>query len=246
MRLLALLSGVLSLTEAGAVQAYMQQAFYPVLAGVLIVASMGVPIPEDIPLLAAGVLLRTHPGMATWEGTLAVALVAIMVGDLVLYYLGRRWGPGVVNHRSVSWIITPALFRKATQKFHRYGMWYCFFGRFLLGVRSVMCMTAGATHFPYWRFFLADFAGALLSVPFFVLLGYLFAGMLPTLQRYLAGVETTVTVAVVIVIAAVVAFKIRRSRRRRAAIHAARASRAQALPRALRSPAQAAEGAASN
>lgn len=197
------------------VEMWMLQAFYPALLGILVIASLGIPIPEDIPLIAAGVLLRTHPGCASWTGTILVALLGIMTGDLVLYTLGKRWGPGVVNHRSVRWMISPARFEWLSERFHRYGAWFCFFGRFFMGIRAAMCLTAGATRFPYWRFFLADFAGALLSVPFFVVLGYLFAGMIPTLRAYLGGAQALLLVGLLVGgIIALAVYKYRKAQRK--------------------------------
>jgi membrane protein DedA with SNARE-associated domain len=218
--LAALALGAASLSG---VEQWLQTAFYPSLLGILVIASLGIPIPEDLPLIAAGVVLATSTGTATWPGTIAVALLGIMTGDLVLYTVGRWWGPGVVNHRSVRWMITPERFERMTRQFRRHGTWLCFFGRFFVGVRAVMCMTAGATHFPYWRFFLADFAGATLSVPLFIGLGYAFAGMIPTLQRYLGGVQLTMLAAalVVTVVMVVVYRRRRRSRRQRAETRAA-------------------------
>jgi membrane protein DedA with SNARE-associated domain len=218
------LMSVLSLAAPGHIQESMQVAFYPVLLGLLVLASLGVPIPEDIPLIVAGVLLNTHPGIASWPGTLAVAMIGIMAGDLILFRLGRTWGPGVVNHRSVRWLLTPTLFRKATQRFNRYGTWFCFFGRFFVGVRAAMCLTAGATGFPYWRFFLADFAGALISVPLFVSLGYWFAGVVPKLRMYTEAVQILITVVVAAVLGTLFLFKLRRRRRRAAELQMARAA----------------------
>jgi len=214
MRALMLVTCLLGFAEMGAVQDWMQQAFYPALLLILVTASLGIPIPEDIPLIAAGVLMHTHPGIASWPGTVSVAVIGIMSGDLILYLLGRRWGPEVVNHRSVRWMITPRRFARVSHQFSRYGAWFCFFGRFFMGIRAVMCMTAGATRFPYWRFFLADFSGALLSVPFFVLLGWWFTGMVPSLRAYMGGVQAVLLGGVVLV-AVVVVFTYRRRKRRR-------------------------------
>jgi membrane protein DedA with SNARE-associated domain len=205
---------VLASGEFDRVEGWMQQAFYPALLVILVVASLGVPIPEDVPLIVSGVLLRTHPAIASWHGTFMVALLGIMSGDLVLYSLGHRWGPDVVNHRSVRWMVTPARFTRVARRFRVHGTWFCFFGRFLVGVRSVMCLTAGATGFPYWRFFLADFAGALLSIPLFVFLGYWFAGMLPVLQAYLSGAQALLWgVGIVVALVLIVVYRARRRRR---------------------------------
>ncbi|MCK4343247.1 MAG: DedA family protein [Phycisphaerae bacterium] len=200
--------------EIDGVQDWMQQAFYPALLLILITASLGVPIPEDVPLIAAGVLIKTHPGIASWHGTLIVALIGIMIGDLMLYTLGKRWGPGVVYHRSVRWMITPKRFARVSKQFRRHGAWFCFFGRFFVGVRAVMCLTAGATRFPYWRFLSADFAGALLSVPFFVALGYLFADMIPTLREYVSGIQAILLGALLVATSVgVFLYKLRKERR---------------------------------
>jgi membrane protein DedA with SNARE-associated domain len=213
MRLVLITAFILSTGEMAQVEAWMQQAFYPSLLAILVVASLGVPIPEDIPLIAAGVLLRTHPGIASWPGTYTVALIGIVVGDLVLYSLGHLWGPGVVNHRSVRWMITQERFTRISRRFRVHGTWFCFFGRFVVGVRAAMCLTAGATRFPYWRFLLADLAGALLSVPLFVSLGYWFAGMIPALQAYVGGVQAIIFAGVAgLVVALALIYRARKRR----------------------------------
>lgn len=211
------------LGEAG-VQSLLEHAFYPALLLIFIIASLGIPIPEDIPLIAAGIILKTQPHIATWTGTLLVSACGIMSGDTILYSLGRRWGPDVFNHRSVRWLISPARLRLMARRFHRWGVWFCFFGRLLMGVRAAMCLTAGVTRFPFWKFFLADLAGACMSIPVFVGLGYGFAHMLPTLEKYVVGVRWTVGLAAVLVIAAIVIYEWRhlRYRRRRKARRSAR------------------------
>lgn len=207
---------VLALSTA-TVEQWMQQGFYPVLFVILFIAGLGFPLPEDVPLITAGVLLNTHAdaNIATWPMTLAVALVGIMSGDVVLYHLGRRWGTDVVSHRFVSWIITPSRFQRMTERFQRWGIWLCFFGRFFMGIRAAMCLTAGATRFSFWRFFTADFCGALLSVPFFVGLGYWFGGMIPTIKKYVAEAQLGVLALIAIAVIAYVVYEVRKIRRTR-------------------------------
>jgi membrane protein DedA with SNARE-associated domain len=217
MRMLAVLTLALSLGDP-VISVWMQHAFYPTLFLLLVLASVGVPIPEDVPLIAAGVLLSTHPEISSWPWTLLVALVAIMSGDWLLYTLGKSWGADAVRHRSVRWLIPPQRLTRTRKQFRRYGTWMCFFGRFFMGVRAAMCLTAGVTRFPFWRFFLADLAGALLSIPFFVWLGYWFAGMVPTLRGYVTGVQWGLLGGGAAAIAGIVLYKLRKRRRRLATI----------------------------
>lgn len=202
----------LAVIDAGQVQALLEQYFYFGLLGILVIASLGLPIPEDIPLIAAGVVLKLQPETANWGLTILTALLGIMSGDLVLYTVGRWWGRDVVQHKAVSWLITPALFARAERYFHKYGAWFCFFGRFIVGIRAVMCMTAGATRYPYWRFFLADFSGALLSVPFFIGLGYVFAHALEDLFHWIAEVQGVALIVVAVAVIGFVLWELRRIR----------------------------------
>ena len=201
------------------VQGWMEHAFYPVLLLVLVAASLGVPIPEDVPLIAAGVILSHHPPIATWLGTLSMALLGIMCGDVVLYVLGKRWGPEACQHRWINWLITPVRLRRMTAKFNRYGMWMCLFSRFFMGVRAAMCITAGATRFPFWRFMVADLAGALASIPLFVWLGYWFATTVPRLKAYIHLVQWGLLAVAIVILAGFVAYRWRKSREPSAQAH---------------------------
>ena len=223
MRTLLALGLGLAISEA-AMQGMLENAFYPALLLIFIIASLGVPIPEDIPLILAGVILKTHPHIAAPIPAFLVSMVGIMTGDIILYSLGRRWGRDVFAHRTVAWLITPRRLDMMTERFHKYGTWACFFGRFMMGVRAIMCLTAGVTRFPFYKFFLADFAGALLSVPFFILLGYLFADMLDKLKVYLAGAQVILGVVIGAVIAIVIWYEVRRYRKMRAQNMADRAA----------------------
>jgi membrane protein DedA with SNARE-associated domain len=198
-------------------ESWLEFAFYPVLLIVLVTASLGVPIPEDLPLIAAGVILRLHPETASLTGTFVVSLVGIICGDIILYGLGRRWGRGVFQHRSIRWLITPRRLAAVSQHFRRYGTWVCFFGRFVLGVRAAMCITAGVTRFPFWRFLLADLGGAVLSIPLFLGLGYLFAPMLGTLHQYVFQAQRALLLLVATGLTMLIVHEYRRHAYRRSA-----------------------------
>lgn len=220
---------LLAALEDSTLFTWLESAFYPALFLVFVIASLGVPIPEDLPLILAGVLLHQKPESYQWTPTLLVSLAGIMSGDIVLYSLGRRWGREVFAHRSVSWLITPERLEHMSSQFHRHGAWMCFFGRLFVGVRAVMCLTAGVTHFPFWKFLLADMCGAMMSIPIFVGLGYFFANSLPTLTHYLGNIRAVMVIAFVTVVCAFIWYEFRR--RRTAAAKRVEAAQSSAAPR---------------
>jgi membrane protein DedA with SNARE-associated domain len=65
----------------------------------LLLASLGVPIPEEITIIAGAVL--AHEGLARWWLALPVCIVGVLTGDIVLYWIGRHWGESVMRWRIV-------------------------------------------------------------------------------------------------------------------------------------------------
>ena len=72
---------------------------------VLVLGSLGVPIPEEIPIIAAAVL--GHEGTIRWGLALPVCLLGVLSGDVVLYWVGRHWGEQVLNWRLVRLVLSP-------------------------------------------------------------------------------------------------------------------------------------------
>src|SRR5207245_9969011 len=82
-----------------ALQEFVDNSTYLGIFVVLLLGSLGVPIPEEMPIIAAGVL--SHEGIVRWWLALPVCLLGVLSGDLVLYWVGRQWGEQVLNWRLV-------------------------------------------------------------------------------------------------------------------------------------------------
>ena len=172
---------------AGLVSAYIEHFTYAGLLVVLILCGMGLPIPEDAALLAGGFLV--HRGIIQYPMMLAVALVGVVAGDNSLFFLGRRYGTGLVaylglgrprSQRQIEWL---------KQFMHRHGHRAILYARFVAGLRALVYLTAGSLGVNPLRFFLYDLAGAVISVPIVVTLGYLFGNELEAALRYIGGAE---------------------------------------------------------
>jgi membrane protein DedA with SNARE-associated domain len=155
----------LSLTD------FLEQWTYFGVALVLFVAGLGVPIPEDIPLIFGGVLAGRDPPIINVWVHFAVSMTFILIGDSCLYYIGRRWARSPVPEGRAARVLNPARKAQVEAYFAKYGMWTVFFGRFVAGIRGAVFLSAGVSGFSYARFLLMDTLAALLTVPIWIWLG---------------------------------------------------------------------------
>src|SRR5258708_1804985 len=125
------------------IRSRMETGSYVVLFGLLFACGLGLPLPEDIPLLIAGAMV------ATGKMKLAIACVCawcgIVGGDVVLYNLGKKFGlearriPGVGRHLNEKRI------QQGHGMFERWGDWVGAVGRVFAGFRGAMVFVAGST-----------------------------------------------------------------------------------------------------
>lgn len=137
----------------------------------LLLCGAGLPLPEDITLVAGGVIAGL--GYADVHIMAAVTMVGVLLGDAGMFLLGHHFGVHMLQWKPISLLMPPRRYAKMQDKFARYGNRLMFFARFLPGMRTAVFITAGATHrVSFWRFLLLDGLAALVSVPFWVYLGY--------------------------------------------------------------------------
>ncbi|MFQ5423837.1 MAG: DedA family protein [Phycisphaerae bacterium] len=155
---------------------YIEQWSYFGLLVVLMAAGLGLPLPEDIPLLAAGWLVSE--GHANLELMMLAGLVGVLAGDGLMFYMGRRYGSHLVEHRWFRRVLKPWLLESARRRFIDHGAKIVFVARFMPGLRAVMFVTAGIFRVPYWKFLTFDGTAALISVPLWIWVGSRFPGFI--------------------------------------------------------------------
>ena len=183
------------------------------ITAVLLISGLGVPIPEDIPLLLAGFLCSEHGGrLSHLSAMIPLTYCAVFGADLMVYGLGRRYGSHVIDFPVLRRIIVPERLAKAEQAVHQHGGKMLAVARFLPGLRSAVFITAGTFRVPLWKMVVFDGAAALASVPLWVLVGYHFGENIPQILRYANAVKGYLFVLVVAVTFALVLYFLRRER----------------------------------
>lgn len=138
---------------------------------VLLVCGVGLPIPEEVTLLACGYLVYENI-VAFWPISL-VCSAAILIGDSIPFWLGRIYGMRALQIGWVRRILHPERFAKLEERFRRHGNWATFAFRFFPGVRIPGYFVAGTLGMRYPRFLVLDALGVLISVPTSIWIGKL-------------------------------------------------------------------------
>lgn len=188
---------------------------------VLLLCGFGLPVPEDITLVAGGII--SGLGYANVHVMFALGMAGVLLGDGTMFTIGRCYGKKVMSIRPIARILTPRRFAMVQEKFSRYGNWVLFVARFLPGLRSPIFITAGMSRrISYWQFLLMDGFAALISVPIWVYLGYLGAANREWLMRWVRRGQTGILIAVAILAIVLIILYLRHRRRlQRSARHSA-------------------------
>ncbi|MBL7662037.1 DedA family protein [bacterium] len=168
-------SGLMNSMSSGSGHTFLVSIFVLLLLG-----GIGFPIPEDLPLLLAGVALSQHV-TDLWT-TFLVCYVGVMVGDQAMYFMGYRFGTKLLSASARSDFF-PALtedkLNEIREGLRRKRLLYIFIGRHLFPIRSVTFLSAGALRVPFFEFLLADGLAALVSVSIMLGIGYFLGGFVP-------------------------------------------------------------------
>jgi membrane protein DedA with SNARE-associated domain len=162
----------------------------------LIVAGLGLPIPEDIMLLAAGILV--HRGEVTYAGALLACAIGVFVGDTTIFLIARRLGPAALDRRPLSWLITPSRKEKIEEMFTRHGNVIVFMARHMAGLRAPTFAMAGMHNMPITKFWLWDGLGLCVSAPVVIGIGYWLADNIDRARALLERFEFLVLGVVLI------------------------------------------------
>ena len=168
----------------------------------LILCGLGLPLPEEAFLLPAGVLL--HRGEVEFVPITLLCSSAILLGDSLPFYLGRRYGMRALEIPWVARVLHPERFQRFRKRFDAHGNWAVFGCRFLPMLRIPGYFVAGTMGMRYTRLVLLDGLGVLLSVPTSIYLGKLLGGQVDRLKETVHELHVILALVVCILILLIV------------------------------------------
>ena len=153
----------------------------------LILGEIGLPFPEDATLILSGFLIAqkvTKP-----LPTVIVVYCGLLLTDFSLYWVGKKYGRKVIEHRRFRRILSAERLLTLEEKFKKWGIYVVFVGRHFLGIRAQIFLAAGVMRMSTLKFIMADAASAILTMTLMVGIGFLGGNSIEILQKDLKKIE---------------------------------------------------------
>jgi len=166
----------------------------------LVLTGCGLPIPEEVPIVLAGIL-SSQPGGLQPEWAFAACLIGALLGDSVMYAIGYHFGHGLLSsHPKLGKFIGAQREEYFEQSILRHGFKVMLLARFMVGVRGPVYLAAGVVRIPFRRFLFWDLFCATLVVGTFFSLSYFFGEEITGLLREAELAFTLVLLAVALAV----------------------------------------------
>jgi len=179
---------------------------YAVLALLVFCEAIGLPVPAALALIAAGAASALHH--LDLEMVLLVALSAMLLGDTLLFILGRFTGWALLGFLCRLALNPESCILRSAESFYRRGRTTLLFAKFVPGINSLAPPLAGSMRMSYGQFLRLDFVGAFLYTLAYTAFGYVFSGVLEAVASGARTVGRAVEWFLLIAVLGYVAYRV--------------------------------------
>jgi len=153
----------------------------------LILGEIGLPFPEDATLILSGFFIAqkvTKP-----LPTVIVVYCGLLLTDFSLYWVGKKYGRKVIEHKRFRRILSAERLLTLEEKFKKWGIYVVFVGRHFLGIRAQIFLAAGVMRMSTLKFIMADAASAILTMTLMLGIGFWGGNSIQILQKDVKRIE---------------------------------------------------------
>jgi membrane protein DedA with SNARE-associated domain len=186
----------------------MEHGSYGVIVLLLILTGAGLPMPEEVPIVYAGVAAsvgKLNPWIA-----LASCFVGALIGDSVLYGIGYQFGHSLaMKHPRLATFVHADREARVERWIEQHGLKVLFLARFMVFLRAPVYLAIGIMRMPVRRFLLVDTFCAAAVVGTVFGLSYLYG---EPIRRWIRGSELLLTMVVVLIVCVALVYTWRKSK----------------------------------
>ena len=154
---------------------------YLLLAAICFAEAVGLPLPAALGILTAGAVAAY--GQLHFHLVFLVALIAMLCGDVLLYFMGRVSGWALLGLLCRLSANPETCILRSAEYFYRRGKLTLLFAKFIPGINTMSPPLAGSMRMPPGQFLSFDAMGAALYIGAYALAGYVFSDALRDITR---------------------------------------------------------------
>jgi membrane protein DedA with SNARE-associated domain len=174
---------------------------YVVVFGLVMVESIGIPVPGETALVGAALYAGSTHKLAIWW-VIAVAIAGAIVGDNIGFSIGRYGGARLLIRHGHKIRLHEGRLKIGIWLFRRHGGKVVFWGRFVSILRTYAAFLAGTNQMEWPRFLFFNAAGGIVWATLYGVVYYVFGSSLRQLSTTIdivLGVIGTVILVVFLI-----------------------------------------------
>ncbi len=177
---------------------YLEHFPYIGLFALLLLGGVGLPFPEDATLILCGFLISTQEVRAL--PALITVYVGLLIADLTLHFIGKKYGRQVVTHRRFHSLISPERLAYLEEKFNRHETLIILLGRHVVGLRAQIFLVSGIMRMPALKFLVTDMVSCLFTMGLMISVGYWGGSTLKSINHGLVKIGHIIFMVLIVAI----------------------------------------------
>ncbi len=178
---------------------------YIIISSIVFAGSLGVPMPASLTLVGSGAAAAS--GALQAPAVFLVALTAMLLGDSLLFVLGRYMGWALLGFMCRVSLNPETCILRSAESFYKRGRTTLIIAKFVPGVSAMIPPLAGSMKMPFGQFVALDFIGVSLWVLAYGGVGYIFRDFIVALTH---GIRLAGNAVGIVLAAAIGAFVVHR------------------------------------
>jgi membrane protein DedA with SNARE-associated domain len=179
---------------------------YIVVAIFVFAEAIGFPMPAALALVAGGAAAAS--GVLRIPVLFLVSVVAMLVGDMILFVIGRYTGWSLLGFLCRFSLNPETCILRSAESFYKRGKTTLVIAKFLPGVNTMAPPLAGTMRMHVFQFLRFDVMGTVLYVSAYLGLGFVFHGLLADIVHGFETAGRAMEVLILIALAGYVAYRV--------------------------------------
>lgn len=188
-----------------------QSSGYFGMGSLMVLNSVGIPIPSEIILPFSGFLANLG------SFSLPLVILAAIIGDLIGSILGYTIGYFLEENLFLNLIkkygkfvlITEHDYLRTTNWIKKYGIIVVFVGKMLPGIKSFIALAAGVSEIKFHKFLIGNILASLIYCSLVTYLGFFLGSQWGSIGGYFRKFELVILIALILVIVFYINYKLK-------------------------------------